>query len=249
MILELLLYQQARLKFSQVICDCAGRSVNLSHIANEGILELLLPLIGDPELAIRSNAVCCFSRMANHSPIHAAQLLNRHVPELMLRELVMERNNNVHYKRAIMQALKNIAKHSETSAKRIVECGGLSAFLICLEDPDIRVRNFTNRMIGHIFCKAVFIFKFQLKEAACCGIGCISRLSSALAMTAVSQGAVKLLVNDLQQNEASLKYVATLALGDIARHSANHAKVICQAGGLLHLSKCIDHLDTKLKVI
>lgn len=89
---------------------------------------------------------------------------------------------------------------------------------------------------------------FQLKEAACCGIGCISRLSSELAMTAVSQGAVKLLVNDLQLNEARLKYVAALALGDIARHSASHAKVICQAGGLLHLSKCIDHLDTKLKV-
>lgn len=67
-------------------------------------------------------------------------------------------------------------------------------------------------------------------------------------MTAVSQGAVKLLVNDLQLNETSLKYVAALALGDIARHSANHARVICQAGGLFHLSKCIDHLDTKLKV-
>lgn len=67
-------------------------------------------------------------------------------------------------------------------------------------------------------------------------------------MTAVSQGAVKLLVNCLQLNETNVKHIAALALGDIARHSANHAKNICEAGGLLPLSKCIDHLDTKLKV-
>lgn len=122
-----------------MICDCASRSNNLNHIANEGIIDLLLPLIGDPELAIRLNAVCCFSRMVNHSADLAVHLIDRHVPELILRELVMERNNNVHYKRAVMQALKGIAKHSEETAKRVVDCGGLSAFLICLEDTDVRV--------------------------------------------------------------------------------------------------------------
>lgn len=122
-----------------MICDCVSRPNNLNYIANEGIIDLLLPLIGDPELAIRSNAVCCFSRMANQSDKIAVQLINRNVPELILRELVMDRNNNVHYKRAVMQALKGIAKHSNETAKRIVDCGGLSAFLICLEDTDVRV--------------------------------------------------------------------------------------------------------------
>lgn len=67
-------------------------------------------------------------------------------------------------------------------------------------------------------------------------------------MVAVNNGAVKLLVNALQLNELNVKYVAALALGDIARHSTGHAKTICHTGGLLHLSNCIDHLDTKLKV-
>lgn len=143
-----------------MICDCASRSNNLNHIANEGIIDLLLPLIGDPELAIRSNAACCFSRMANHSADLAVQLINRNVPEQILRELVMERNNNVHYKRAVMQALKGMAKHNEETAKRIVDCGGLSAFLICLEDPDVRVSaTFTNRISSRLF-ESLFLFAY-----------------------------------------------------------------------------------------
>lgn len=99
----------------------------------------MLPLISDPELAVRTNAVCCFSRMSNHSATVAAQLIDRNVPEIMLRELIMERNKNVHFRRAIMQALKGMAKHSAVMAARIVDCGGLSAFLICLEDSDVLV--------------------------------------------------------------------------------------------------------------
>lgn len=87
--------------------------------------------------------------MANHSAEIAVQLINRQVPEQILRELVMDRNNNVHYKRAVMQALKGIAKHSLETAKQIVDCGGLSAFLICLEDPDVMVYILLSKRIFH----------------------------------------------------------------------------------------------------
>ena len=41
--------------------------------------------------------------------------------------------------------------------------------------------------------------------------------------------------------------VAACVLGDIARHSVNHAQAICDAGGLIHLSRALDNIDTKLK--
>lgn len=53
------------------------------------------PLLCDPELVIRSNAVCFFGRMANHSDTVAAELLERQIPQIMLRELLLDRNNNV----------------------------------------------------------------------------------------------------------------------------------------------------------
>lgn len=53
------------------------------------------PLLCDPELVIRSNAVCFFGRMANHSVAVATELLERQIPQIMLRELLMDRNDNV----------------------------------------------------------------------------------------------------------------------------------------------------------
>lgn len=192
---------------------------------NEGVIELLQPLLTDPEMAIRSNSVCCLSRMANHSARVANELIERRIPETMLRELIVERNNNLHYRRAVLQALKAISKHSEETAAQIVECGGLSACLVCMEEQDV-----------------------LLKEAACCGIGCIVRSSAHLAMTAVEQGAATLLVLCLQMNELNIKQVATLALGDIARHSPAHAKKIVDAGAVGSLVRMVDHTDSKLKV-
>lgn len=184
-----------------------------------------MPLLTDPELAIRSNAVCCLSRMANHSDQVARQLIDRKVPETILRELINERNNNLHYRRAVLQALKAMAKHSPETATLIVECGGLSALLICLEEKDV-----------------------LMKEAACCGIGSIVRQSSELAMSAVSQGAATLLVLCLQLNEVTIKQVACLALGDIARHSPRHAQAVCDAGAAGSLMCLLESLDVKLKV-
>lgn len=87
-----------------------------------------------------------------------------------------------------------------------------------------------------------------MKEEACCGIGCVVRHSSQLALTAISRGTGALLVLCLQQNELNVKQVAALALGDIARHSIVHAKAVCDADGIIYLGKAIDNLDVKLKV-
>lgn len=53
------------------------------------------PLLCDPELVIRSNSVCFFGRMANHSVAVANELLERQIPQIMMRELLLDRNDNV----------------------------------------------------------------------------------------------------------------------------------------------------------
>lgn len=222
---ELALYKRARLQFCQVIGECASRPQNIAYMLNEGVVELLLPLLTDNELPIRSNSVCCLSRMANHSAAVAAVLVERNVPETMLSELNAERNQNGLYRRAVLQALKSISKHSPALATNIVECGGLSAFLVCLQDPDV-----------------------LLREAACCGIGSIVRSSAEMADAALRQGAAALLVQCVQQNELSVKQVATLTLGDIARYSAAHAQSIRDAGAVQLLVRMVDQSDVKLKV-
>lgn len=63
---------------------------------------------------------------------------------------------------------------------------------------------------------------------------------------AIGQGTVPLLQTILQQPELSLKHFAVLILGDIARHSSEHARAICETIG--QLSRMLsDSIDTKLK--
>lgn len=56
---------------------------------------MIYPLLCDSEMAIRTNAVCCISRMANRSESIARKLVDLRVPEIILKELSLDRNNNV----------------------------------------------------------------------------------------------------------------------------------------------------------
>lgn len=63
---------------------------------------------------------------------------------------------------------------------------------------------------------------------------------------AIDQGVVSILQTILQQPEQNLKQFAVLILGDIAGHSPEHAKEICETIG--QLSRMLtDSIDTKLK--
>lgn len=70
----------------------------------------------------------------------AIELCKRKIPQIMLHELVLNRNNSAHFRRAVMQTLKGISKHSPELAGQIVEFGGLEAFMVCLEDTDAMVK-------------------------------------------------------------------------------------------------------------
>jgi hypothetical protein len=72
--------------------------------------------------------------------------------------------------------------------------------------------------------------------------------SAELATQALSNGAATLLNMCIQHHELSLKNVAAMALSDLASHSSKHAQAICNAGGLVHLSRTLNIFDSKLKV-
>lgn len=132
-------YQRARLQFCDAIAEYALKPANVTFLEQNGAIDLILPLITDRELSVRLSATCCLGRMANHSLKCATTLVEKSAPQFMLRELVDDRNNHILLKRAILQSLKSIAKHTPELANQIVQCGGLSAFLICLEEQDVMV--------------------------------------------------------------------------------------------------------------
>lgn len=111
-----------------------------------------------------------------------------------------------------------------------------------------------HRFVGIKYKRYFFAFFYfentlQLRESACCGIGCIVHQSPDFAMLAIKEGALPLLLMNVQLNEIRLKQIATLAFADIAKHSSDHADEIVRAGGLAHFAGQIDNVDIKLKVV
>lgn len=129
------------------------------------------------------------------------------------------------FKKVVLQTLTRIAKHSVNNAMAVSDAGGMSAFLCCLEDSNVAV-----------------------KEMAACGTGCLISKSPILASSAINNGAITQLLGCFQNPELQLKNIAIIALGDLAVHSADHARAIVEATVVLHFARALNNIDPKLKV-
>lgn len=217
-------YNKARLKFCEMIGNEANSPEAICFMEGNGVTDLLIPLVEDLQLNVRCNAINCLSRMANLSQHVAEQLIERNIPQLILRQFVQERNNSAFFKRVVMQALTRIAKHSTNNAVAVSEAGGLSSFLCSIEDQNVSV-----------------------KQMAVTGLGCLVSKSSMIATAAINNGAATLLVMCLQHNELCLKVVTALTIGDLVIHSPDHARAVVESSAVIHLSRALNNIDGKLK--
>lgn len=76
-------YNCARLKFCEIIANEANSNEAVIFMESQGILELLIPLVGDIQLNVRCNVLNCLSRMANCSHRIADLLIERNIPQVM----------------------------------------------------------------------------------------------------------------------------------------------------------------------
>jgi hypothetical protein len=90
-------YAKARIKFCEQVAYYVTNAETTSILTSLGVFELMCPLVCDPHMTVRMNAINCLSRMANFSMEVADWLIAKNVHHALLQGLIDEKNNSVNF--------------------------------------------------------------------------------------------------------------------------------------------------------
>lgn len=214
-------YQKSRVKFAQNIVELSNHARNIKQLQEEGVMELLRPLLIDRESGVQRNAALALGKLASHNKKLAEGVITGEILPQLVYSLS---NQNKHFKRSAAFVLKSVAKHGERFAQAVVDSGAITALVDCLDETDPGVR-----------------------EAAALALGFIAKHSAKLAQAVVEKEAVGYLVTCIQEPEVSLKRVAAGTLAHICYHDPQQAQVVVDAEAIGNLTHLIDFEDTALK--
>merc|ERR1712083_260133 len=133
-------------------------------------------------------------------------------------------HNDAPLKRQVCSCLAQIAKHSVDLAEVVVEAEIFPRILNCLKDIDVQVRK--NAATVDYISES----KGNARLPGIMTLGYISAFDDSLAMAViVSKGIAPLKDALINEPEDHLKAAAAWSLGQIGRHSPDHAKFLAEA--------------------
>ena len=242
-------------------------------VVDAGAIAPLVLCLQEPELSLKRIAASTLGEIAKHSP-ELSQLLVDAGAIAFLSPLIAHPDTKL--KRQVCSALSQVAKHSVDLAEIVVESEIFPKVFLCLQDPDALIKRHAATLIreiskhtpelaqlivnagGHtalIQYLTLPTVRGAARLPALMTLGYIGAFSETLATSIiVAQGLLPLrstLVDgDGVSEEDHIKAAAVWSLGQIGRHTPDHAKAIAQSDILrllinLHTSP---HSSTDLKL-
>eukprot|EP00418_Pyrodinium_bahamense_P044509 CAMPEP_0179190602 /NCGR_PEP_ID=MMETSP0796-20121207/94644_1 /TAXON_ID=73915 /ORGANISM="Pyrodinium bahamense, Strain pbaha01" /LENGTH=476 /DNA_ID=CAMNT_0020894777 /DNA_START=123 /DNA_END=1553 /DNA_ORIENTATION=+ len=190
-------------------------------VIEAGAVPLLVVCFQDPEITLKRVAASALSDICKHSPELAQSVVDAGAVLLLAKEINCV---DAPLKRQVCSCLSQVAKHSVDLAEVIVEADVFPRILHCLKDVD----------------------EFVCKNAATC-IREIARHTPDLAKLIVNAGgtlALAVVVSKgipplkdalINEPEDHLKAAAAWSLGQIGRHTPDHARALAEADVLRRL--------------
>ncbi|KAB0381695.1 hypothetical protein FD755_003612 [Muntiacus reevesi] len=229
-ILPQLVYSLAEQNLSQAVVDA-------------GAVPLLVLCIQEPEIALKRIAVSALSDIAKHSPELAQTVVDAgviaHLAQMIL-------NPDAKLKRQVLSALSQIAKHSVDLAEMVVEAEIFPVVLTCLKDKDEYVKKNACTLIREIAKHTPELSQLIVNAGGvaavidCIGsckgnirlpgimlLGYVAVHSENLAMAVIiSKGVPQLSLCLSEEPEDHIKAATAWALGQIGRHTPEHARAV-----------------------
>ncbi|CAH8516483.1 unnamed protein product [Schistosoma turkestanicum] len=234
----------------------AKHSAELSQaIVDAGAIPLLVLCIQEPGMSLRTATACTLAEIAKHTADLAQSVVDAgaiaHLAHLMLYQ-------DSSLKRQILAALSTIAKHSVDLAELVVEAEIFPNALLYLKDADETVRkncgNLVKEIVKHtpelsqliVNCGGIAALVDQIGDSkgytclpSVMALGYIAAHSETLATSVIFSNAVSQLKCVLiRESSEDIQAAAAWALGQIGRHSPEHAKAIAQSDVLQNLLDC-----------
>uniref|UniRef100_A0A4W3GTT7 Sperm-associated antigen 6 n=2 Tax=Callorhinchus milii TaxID=7868 RepID=A0A4W3GTT7_CALMI len=228
----------------------ARHNAELSQaVVDAGAVPLLVLCIQEPEVALKRIAASALSDISKQSPELAQTAVDAgaiaHLAQMIL-------NPDAKLKRQVFSALSQMAKHSVDLAEMVVEAEIFPAVLTCLKDPDEYVKKNVATLIREIAKHTPELSQLIVNTGGVAAVidyigdsrgnvrlpgimmlGYVAAHSENLAMAViVSKGVAQLAICLTEEPEDHIKAASAWTLGQIGRHTPEHARSVAVANVL-----------------
>ena len=228
----------------------AGHSADLAQqCVDAGAVPLLVLAVQEPELGLKRVAASALADVAKHSP-ELAQAVVDAGAVAFLAPLVA--SPDARLRRTVCAALAQTAKHSVDLAEVVVEAEVFPRVLTGLRYPDDGVRKHAATVVREtvkhtpelaqlvVGAGGVGALVDHVREArgtvrlpGVMALGYIAAFSETLALAVVAERGLGPLVQALQEErEDYARAAAAWALGQVGRHTPDHARAVADTGCL-----------------
>ncbi|CAG9336050.1 unnamed protein product [Blepharisma stoltei] len=216
-----------------------------NSVVEAGAVGLLVLCVQEPELSLRRIAASALSDIARHS----AELAQKVVDAMAVQHLSQYINHpDSQLKRQVCSCLAQIAKHTTELAESVVEAEIFPRILNCLKDVDMHVRKNAATCIREIAKHNPALAKLIVNAGGAAAIvdyisevkgnhrlpgimtlGYIGAFDESLAMGVIVSKGIPPLKDALKnEGEDHIKAASAWSLGQVGRHSADHARALAE---------------------
>ena len=230
-------------------------------VVDAGAVPLLVLCIQEPELTLKRIAASSLGDIAKHTPELAQAVVDANSVEYLV-PLIFHPDAKL--KRQVCGTLAQICKHSVDLAEAVVEAEIFPNILNCLKDTDIMVKKNACMVIREIAKHSPELSKLIVNAGGAAAlvdyvseshgnnklpgimaIGYIAAFSETLALAIiVSKGVPPIKDALVVETEDHIKAAAAWTLGQIGRHSPDHARALAENDVLRHLLACMVHNES-----
>ncbi|KAJ7536824.1 hypothetical protein O6H91_12G083500 [Diphasiastrum complanatum] len=233
--------------------NIARHSAKLAQaVVDARAVDVLTLCVQEPELPLRRASAFTLGEIAKHSPELAQVVVDADTVHLIA-NLVLHSDSKL--KRQVCQCLSQIAKHSVDLAEVLVAADLFPKIFPCLKDHDPQVRRNASIVIREVVKHTPQLAQLIVaagglvpliqnvadnfgseRLSAIMALGFIAAFDEALATTVITSNGIPPLLDALiSEKEDHIKSATAWSLGQIGKHSPNHALAVAEAGVLPHL--------------
>jgi 3-methyladenine DNA glycosylase AlkD len=221
-------------------------------VVDAAAVPLLVHSFQDPDLTLKRVSASALSDICKHSPELAQTVVDSGAVSLLAKEIG---HDDFALKRQVCSCLAHIAKHSVDLAEVVVEAEIFPRILLCLKDYDDNVKKNAATCIREIARHTPDLAKLIVNAGGVAAmvdyitdsrgnnrlpgimtLGYIAAFSETLALAVIVSKGIKPLKEALiSEPEDHIKAAAAWSLGQIGRHSPDHARALAEADVLRRL--------------
>lgn len=193
------------------LCEISKHSTELAQsVVDASAVAFLAPLIQHPDAKLKRQVCACLTQIAKHSVDLAEVVVEA---EIFPKILTTLKDTDQVVRKNACTLIREVAKHTPELARLIVNASGHAALI-----------DYTNEAQGNARLPGLM------------ALGYIGAFSDTLALAIiVHQGVLPLKTALVNEPEDYVKAAAAWALGQLGRHTADHAKALAESGCLRKL--------------